>query len=234
MRGFHLCHAARFGISVAPCRQTRFKSMHAMPASRRAFLVSLPLAAVAFDRATAAESGAGPTVVIQRFCDALLSEMKDAKRLTFDQRYQRLAPAVTQTYNLPLMSRLAVGPAWAQLQPPQQQSVTEAFIRYTISVYANRFDGYSGERFDVDPNPANSPNGQIVQTTLTKSNGEKVSLNYLMRQGDSGWQVIDVYLTGTISQLATQRSEYTSVLQQGGADALIRLLDERIASLRTG
>jgi len=196
--------------------------------------MSLLPAAIAFDRAMAAESGAGPTAVIQRFYDALLSEMKEAKRLTFDQRYQRLAPAITQTYNLPLMSRLAVGPAWANLQPPQQQSVTDAFSRYTISVYANRFDDYSGERFDVDPNPANSPNGQIVQTTLTKSNGEKVSLNYLMRQAGADWQVIDVYLTGTISQLATQRSEYTAVMQQGGADALVKLLDQRIASLRSG
>jgi phospholipid transport system substrate-binding protein len=196
--------------------------------------MSLLPATIAFGRAVAADSGAGPTAVIQRFYDALLSEMKEAKQLTFDQRYQRLAPAVTQTYNLPLMTRLAVGPEWAHFQPAQQQSVTDAFSRYTISVYANRFNGYSGERFDVDPNPATSPNGPIVQTTLTKSNGEKVSLNYLMRQADAGWQVIDVYLTGTISQLATQRSEFTGVIQQGGADALVRLLDQRIASARTG
>jgi phospholipid transport system substrate-binding protein len=234
LRGFDLRHGVGFAITVAPRRQIPIKTMHAMPASRRAFLVSLLSAAVAFDRALAAESGGGPTAVIQRFYDTLLAEMKDAKRLSFDQRYQRLAPAVTQTYNLPLMSRLAVGPGWANLQPAQQQAVTDAFSRYTISVYANRFNDYSGERFDVDPNPATSANGLIVQTTLTKSNGEKVSLNYLMRQGEVGWQVIDVYLTGTISQLATQRSEYTAVLQQGGADALVKLLDQRIASLRTG
>jgi phospholipid transport system substrate-binding protein len=233
-RGFDLRHPVRFAITVVLRRQTHSTSMHAMPASRRTFLMSLLPAAIAVNRAMAAESGAGPTAVIQRFYDALLAEMKEAKRLTFDQRYQRLAPAVTQTYNLPLMSRLAVGPAWANFPPAQQQSVTDAFSRYTISVYANRFDDYSGERFDVDPNPANSPNGTIVQTTLTKSNGEKVSLNYLMRQAEAGWQVIDVYLTGTISQLATQRSEYTAVLQQGGVDALVRLLDQRIASLRSG
>ena len=117
----------------------------------------------------------------------------------------------------------------------EQQNVTDAFSRYTISVYANRFDDYSGERFDVDPNPATSPNGIIVQSSLTKSDGDKVPLNYLMRQGaDSVWQVIDVYLSGTISELATRRSEFAGVLQSGGAEALVKLLEQRTSALRTG
>jgi phospholipid transport system substrate-binding protein len=206
-----------------------------MPASRRAFLLSSLPAAWALRSALAADSAAGPAAAIQRFYDVLLSVMKDAKHLSFDQRYQRLAPAIGQTYNLALMSRLAVGPEWVRLQPAQQQSVIEAFSRYTISVYANRFDDYSGERLDVDPNPTTSPNGLIVQSSLTKSTGEKVILNYLMRQGaDGAWQVIDVYLSGTISELATRRSEFSGVLQQSGADGLVKLLDQRIAALRTG
>lgn len=205
-----------------------------MPVSRRRFLVSLPPAFLAMKRAMAADGG-GPAAVIQRFYDTLLGVMKDAKRIGFDGRYQRLAPAIAQTYNLALMSRLAVGPEWPKLSPAQQQSVTDAFSRYTISVYANRFDGYSGERFAVDPNPASSPNGAVVRTTLTKSDGENVTLNYLMRQGaDGAWQVIDVYLSGTISELATRRSEFATTLQQGGADALVRSLNQRIAALRTG
>ena len=207
--------------------------MQAMPL-RRTFVLSSLLAIWAFKSAAAADAGGEPAAVIQHFYDDLLAVMKEASKLSFDQRYQRLAPTISQTYNLALMSRLAVGPEWAQLQPAQQQAVTEAFSRYTISIYANRFDGYSGERFAVDPNPAANPNGVIVQSSLTKSNGDKVALNYLMRQSDDGaWQVIDVYLSGTISELATRRSEFSSVLQQGGADALINLLDRRVAALRT-
>ena len=206
-----------------------------MPISRRTFLVFSVPAALAFNPVKAADSGTAPVAVIQRFYDALLAVMKEAKRLPFDQRYQRLSPTITQTYNLALMSRLAVGPEWAKLSPPQQQAVTDAFSRYTISVYANRFDDYSGERFTVDPNPTTNANGLIVQSTLTKSDGEKVSLNYLLRQSaDGAWQVIDVYLSGTISELATRRSEFSGVLQQGGADALVKLLQQRIATLRTG
>src|SRR5665213_2813976 len=204
-----------------------------MPISRRTILSSaLPLA-LALRPASAADAGA--PAVIQHFYDALLSVMKEAKRLSFDQRYQRLVPAVTQAYNLPLMTRLSVGPDWTKLQPPQQQALTDAFSRYTISVYAHRFDDYNGERFNVDPTPAANPNGALVQTTLVKSDGDKVALNYLMRQTAAGtWQVIDIYLSGTISELATRRSEFMGVMRQSGADGLVKLLEQRTSALHTG
>jgi phospholipid transport system substrate-binding protein len=206
-----------------------------MPVSRRAILMSSLPAALTLRRALAADAGSAPAAVISRFYDALLSLMKEAKHLSFDQRYQRVAPAVTQTFNLALMSRLAVGPEWVKLQPAQQQRLTDVFSRYTISVYANRFDGYNGERFNVDPDPTTDPNGTLVHSSLTKSDGDKVSLNYLMRQGSDGaWQVIDVYLSGTISELATRRSEFVGVIQQNGADGLVKLLEQRTAALHTG
>ena len=74
----------------------------------------------------------------------------------------------------------------------------------------------------------------IVQTQLIKTNGEKISLNYLMRQAGEAWKVIDVFLSGTVSELAARRSEFTAVLAQGGADALVQMLDQRTAALRTG
>jgi phospholipid transport system substrate-binding protein len=206
-----------------------------MPVSRRAILMSPLPAALALRRAFAAEAGSGPAAVISRFYDTLLSVMKEAKHLSFDQRYQRVAPAVTQTFNLALMSRLAIGPEWVKLQPAQQQRLTDVFSRYTISVYANRFDDYNGERFNVDPAPTTDPNGILVHSSLTKSDGDKVTLNYLVRQGgDGAWQVIDVYLNGTISELATRRSEFVGVIQQNGADGLVQLLEQRTAALRTG
>jgi len=203
-----------------------------MPVSRRAFFMA-PLPLLLWRRrAQAADS---PNAVIQRFYDALLAVMKEAKRLTFDQRYQRLAPTITATFDLGLTSRLSVGPGWTQMTPDQQRRLTDVFTRYTISLYANRFDDFNGERFEVDPNPVANANGTLVQTKLVKSDGDKVILNYLMRQGSGGaWQVIDVYLSGTISELATRRSEFSGTLQSGGADALIKLLEDRTAALRTG
>ena len=132
------------------------------------------------------------------------------------------------------MTRIAIGPGWSQIAAEQQQRITSAFSRYTISVYANRFDDYGGERFEVDAKPTTGPNGVIVKSRIVKANGEPVPLDYLMRRDAAGsWKVIDVYLSGTVSELATRRSEFVAVLQRAGADGLVRMIEERTAALRT-
>lgn len=204
-----------------------------MPLSRRSLLAVPPLLFADLHQAVA-DPAAAP-IVIQRFYGALLAVMKQAKQLTFDQRYQRLASAVAETFDLPLMTRIAVGPDWAQLATGQQQKLEGAFARYTISEYASRFDGYDGERFEVTPTASSNRSGVIVASHIVKSNGAPVALDYLMREeGDGSWKVIDVYLDGTISQLAARRSEFIAVLQRSGADGLVRMIEQRTARLRAG
>jgi phospholipid transport system substrate-binding protein len=205
-----------------------------MSVSRRS-LVVLPIAALGFARDAAAQGGAAAPAAIQQLYDALLGVMKQAKALGFDGRYARLAPVIERVFDLGLMARIAVGPGWPQIPPAQQQTLIQAFIRFTVSQYAGRFDGYGGERFEVDPATQPNPNGVVVQSRLIQSNGETTTLNYLMHRGAGGaWQIIDVYLKGTISELATRRSEFSGVLQSSGADGLIRTLDQRSAALRAG
>jgi phospholipid transport system substrate-binding protein len=205
---------------------SRLLSFPNTPASRRTllFLSFAVLAAIGSARA----DSANPAVpIIQRFYDSLIDLMKAAPQLSFDQRYDRFQPVIKRTFDLGLMTRLAIGPTWTQLQPDQQQRLEIAFTRYTIWVYVTQFKNYSGERFEVDPDPAANSNGVVVQTRLVKSNGEKVTLNYLVHQAAAGWQIMDVYLSGTISQLATRRSEFAAVLRQDGADGLVRALEQR-------
>jgi phospholipid transport system substrate-binding protein len=207
-----------------------------MSPSRRLLLLSLALSTLTWPGApAAADPGAAPAALVQRFYDDLLGVMKEAKRLSFDQRYDRLAPAVTGAFDLPLMARIAIGPGWVQIGAEQQQRLTQSFSRYIISVYANRFDDFGGERFEVEPRAVANANGVVVNSRLVKPNGEQVVLNYLLRQDAAGaWKVIDIYLSGTVSELATRRSEFAAVLQRSGAEGLVRMIEERTAALRTG
>jgi phospholipid transport system substrate-binding protein len=73
----------------------------------------------------------------------------------------------------------------------------------------------------------------IVHTKLIPHGGDPVQLDYLLRQEPTGWHIIDVLLNGTISEMAERRSEYSATLRDGGAPALVQLLKQKTAQLKT-
>jgi phospholipid transport system substrate-binding protein len=195
----------------------------------RRTLLGFALGILAAGAAAAADGS--PSATIESFYQTLLGVMKEGPALGFAGRRDRLAPAVKQAFDLPLMTRLMVGPQWSSLQPADQQQLVDAFTNFSIATYASRFDDYSGERFQVDPNPTPANNGAvIVHSRLVKSDGEPVPIDYQLRD-TGGWRIVDVYLNGTVSELATRRSEFSSVLRRGGASALVQLLQQKTAQL---
>ncbi len=171
---------------------------------------------------------------ISAFYGALLDTMKQAKQLGVKGRYDKLSPVLVKVYDLPSMSKMAVGPAWASLSPQQQAGVINAFTKMTVATYASRFDGFSGEQFQV-LETSDRPNGdKIVKTQIVKSDGGTVPLNYLMRKSGGDWKIVDIYLDGTISELANRRAEFGAILKSGGPDALVVSLNRQGDKLLTG
>lgn len=180
-------------------------------------------------------AAAEPPATLDAFYDVLLAAMKDAKQLGFAGRRDKLAPAVRRAFDLPLMTQLTVGLQWASFTPAEQDQLVAAFSAFSIATYASQFDGYSGERFEVDPKPDPAPGGDvIVRTRLIQANGDPVELDYLLRNDPDAWRIIDVYLSGTVSQLATRRSEFSSILRQDGVAGLVALLNEKTAQFGGG
>ena len=178
-------------------------------------------------RESVAQAASDPTAPVRAFYDALLGVMKRAKTLGVRGRYDALAPVIRKAFDLQAMTRIAVGPRWTSIPADQQSALVDGFSRMTIATYANRFDGYSGERFEVEPNADARGSGSVVHTRIVQPKGEPVTINYLMRKSGGDWKIVDVYLTGTISELATRRSEFGSILDTGGPKALIGSLTQQ-------
>jgi phospholipid transport system substrate-binding protein len=172
-----------------------------------------------------------PQDVVRGFYGVLLSNMRDGRILGESGRLARLAPVVNRTFDVPAMTRLAVGPSWANLNPAQQEQLIAAFGHYVAATYADQFDAYSGEQLQVT---GERPSGAdvMVQTRIVKSNGEATRLDYLTRQDQGGRRISDVYLDGSISQLAVHRSEFHSILQREGVDGLVMALNRKVDLLR--
>jgi phospholipid transport system substrate-binding protein len=186
------------------------------------------LPALALSLAAVTARAENPAAVVEGFHNTLLEIMRNAPRLGVRGRYDRLAPVMSQVFDLVTMTRIAVGPPWTAFTATDQAALSEAFSRWSIATYAARFDGFSGETFSTQGVQA-TPNGdQLVRTTLNRTGGqEPVVLSYLLRNG----RVVDVYLTGTISELASRRSEFAGLIREGGAPRLLAELQRRITAL---
>jgi len=195
---------------------------------RRDTLFVLPALAVALPSVAHAQSN--PVEIIEGFHATLLSVMREARQLGVRGRFARLEPVMTRVFDLPAMTRISVGPPWTGFAPAEQAALTAAFTRWSIATYASRFDGYSGESFQTLGSQT-LPNGNIlVRTQLNRTGGEApVVLSYLLRGNPP--RVVDIYLTGTISELASRRAEFTTLIREGGPGRVTRELEARAERL---
>ena len=175
-------------------------------------------------------AGSGPSDVVRGFYQTLLYNMRNGPSLGQQGRSAQLAPVVPRVFDIQYMTQLAIGPAWTTLPETQRQQVMQAFERYVTAVYADRFDSYSGERLEVVGDQPTTY-GTVVKTQIIKASGEPVTLNYLMINGAGGPQIGDVYLDGTISELAARRADFSSTLRTQGVPGLITALNNKALTL---
>ena len=166
--------------------------------------------------------------VIDQFHGVLIGVMKDADKLGLEGRKEKLAPALDATYDFPTMAQRSIATGWAKLDQSQRDRFIAAFRGLTLRTYATRFAGYSNERFETLGEEPSVAKTVIVRTVLHTAN-EDVHLDYRLRSTPAGWRVIDVYLSGTVSELALRRAEYTSVLEREGFDALLSALERKVS-----
>ncbi|MDB5437174.1 MAG: hypothetical protein JWR47_3431 [Phenylobacterium sp.] len=188
-------------------------------------VLALALALAAAPPAAHAQQADPAAAQIEKFDDAVLDVMKRAKQLGPRGRFEALQPVIERTFDLPAMTRFAVGSAWNNLSAEDKAALVKAFTRMTVATYAHNFDSYGGEKFTVEKVDTRGPD-KLVHTRLTGS-GAPTQLAYRMRQDGGVWKVIDVYYNSTVSSVLGQRSEYAATLNSGGAQALIRKLNSR-------
>lgn len=163
--------------------------------------------------------------------DRLLEAMKGAEQLGLEGRREKLGPAVRAAYDLQLMGAKVLGRHWRGLSDEDKQRWIEIFERLTIATYAERFDGWQGEELVIEQAEPGARDTIVVHTRIVRPAKEAVPIHYRLRQRDGQWRVIDVFLNGTVSELALRRSEYGGVLQTEG---LTPLIDQLAAKIEAG
>jgi phospholipid transport system substrate-binding protein len=162
---------------------------------------------------------------VQRLDTSLLESMRAGSSVAITDRYRKLEPVIEQVFDLPLMTRLAIGPGWTAFSAEQQQAAIAAFTRLTIASYAHNFHEFAGEKFEIDDNILSRGADKIVQTKLISTRDAPASLVYRMRESGGLWKIVDVSYDG-VSELTMRRSDFTAAIAVGGAPVLIDHLNK--------
>jgi len=198
-------------------------------------LIFLPALGVSEARSETSPDAAAVRAPIERLYAALLEVMQQADELGFAGRFAKLEPVVKGTYDLEFMASRVIGRQYQRLEPEQQAIWLETFGRLTISTYADRFDGFDGERLEIGDVETSRGGTSIVRTVLYPAKDDPVQLDYRMRpNGEGEWRIVDVYLSGTVSELALRRSDYSGVLRSDGFEALRTAVETKIAAAEAG
>ncbi|MCA0199645.1 MAG: ABC transporter substrate-binding protein [Proteobacteria bacterium] len=197
-----------------------------------AFAASMPAHAVSVKDKPAA------VMVVEKLNAALLDNMRQGAMRNFAARKEKMAPVVQEVFDLETMTRISVGGGWQKLSEDERKKLTQAFAEWTIATYASQFKSWNGEAFIITDFTDPQKPDVMVNTEIKPKSGKATALNYRLRQkpaekNEGPWQVIDVLLDGSVSQLALRRSDFSGVFNSGGAPALIAHLNALTDKLET-
>jgi phospholipid transport system substrate-binding protein len=173
---------------------------------------------------------------IDSFDSALIAVMKaGSANASFQARYDQLDPAVKQTLNLSVILQNSVGVEWSTIPAAQQAQLESVFEQFTVASYVNGFSSYGGQQIQLLPTERDLGAKKIVESQIVPSDGSSPTrLDYVMSDSGSGWQATDVLFNGTISKVAVQSSDFSSLVTSGDASQLIAALKSKVATLSGG
>jgi len=182
--------------------------------------------------APSSSPAAAPSAVVERLHAGLIQSMKEADEMGFQGRFDYLRPVVEENFDLVFMGSKSVGRHWKKLSPEEQQLWLDKFTGFLAANYAGNFNAYEGESFHTLGEQPAKRETRVVLTELRVPGKDNVILNYRLRQTSKGWKIIDIYLKGTVSELALRRSDFSSTLKEKGFPDLATAVDQKILELR--
>jgi phospholipid transport system substrate-binding protein len=189
--------------------------------------LGLPLAG----RAWAQQDIGRAASFIQTTGQELVAAINDT-RADLATRRNRVAAILRRAVDIDGVGRFILGRWWRQATPQEQQEYLKLFEETLIHNLAARFGEYQGVRFSLGRTQQRTEDDVLVNTIIERPNSAPFALDW--RVGDVGGQpkVVDVIAEGTSLRL-TQRSEYSSVIQQnnGSVAALLAAMRRQIQQL---
>ena len=141
----------------------------------------------------------------------------------------RFGKLFDENFDIPSISRFVLGKYWKSATKTQKKEFIVTFRNYVVKTYSSRFNEYTGEKLSlISSENESNPKLFIVHTALNREDAPPIKVDWRVGLKKDRYVILDIIIEG-ISLAITQRSEFTSVIDQndGNVDNLIKLLKEK-------
>ena len=200
-------------------------------------LIATATASVAFATAAIAAPAAtaeAPDVFVKRISTEILDAVKADKEIQAGNRNKIMS--LVNTKILPYvdsekMTQQAAGRFWRHATPEHQKRLSDEFRTLLVYTYAGALSQVDNQTVEFKPLRAEPGATDVeVRSQVNVSRGEPVTLNYRVAKGAQGWKIYDLNVMGAWL-VETYKGTFTSQINKGGIDGLIKTLAERNAQL---
>ena len=133
---------------------------------------------------------------------------------------------VKNTYNVEKMIAKIIGDTWKKTNEKDQEEIVIIFQEYIAKNYFNRFKKIKNPIFNYEESKKIGEKFMLVKTDLVVDK-EEVSISYLLSLDKNKWRIFDVLLAGSISEIATKKSEFSAFIRDGKITPLIDALKKQ-------
>ncbi len=133
---------------------------------------------------------------------------------------------VSETYFTEKMLKMIIGDSWQNVNNQTKQKMINVFEEYIAKNYIKRFSRIKNPLFS-DLKEKKVGDYKLIKSDLILSKDEKVSINYLLSFKNQKWKIFDVLLAGSVSEIATKKSEFKGFIKDGDINPLIEALSQK-------
>ena len=130
---------------------------------------------------------------------------------------------INRTYDAEKMLKMIIGAGWKNQENEKKKELIMVFKKYISKNYLKRFSKINDLSFNNEKKEKISSEFFLVRTNLVVKQ-EKISIDYLLHLKDNTWKIFDVLLDGSVSEVATKKSEFRIYIKENKIDELIEAL----------
>lgn len=143
------------------------------------------------------------------------------------QRRQKLRSVIGGHFDFTDMSRSALAVHWKSLSEQQRRDFVPLFTSLMERAYMSRIESYSGQQIQFLRENSDGTGYSEVYTSIVQNGAQPISVNYRLKQTDTGWKVYDVLIDG-ISLVANYRNQFNRVINSKGYDGLVEQIKTKV------